>query len=115
GLSALLPRDKAEEEKYQAMNMLVVQGITLVCETWSKAPPKLLVLVNVPRITTRGAPLLVLVKNILRAYGYAFHETPSYDLRLVGNLGAERRRYLLVARHEKQLAQYVFRPPLHQG
>lgn len=54
GFSALLPKAKAETEKYQRLNQLVLQGLHLVLSTWDPGP-RVIFLENVPRITSRGA------------------------------------------------------------
>lgn len=113
GHSGLLSSSTAETEKYQRMNALVHQGLFNVMEAW-ETPPGLIVLENVPRVTSRGAQWLIQVRQNLAARGYVFHEE-AHDLRLIGDLGAHRRRYLLVARHPRLVPAYVFRPPLKPG
>jgi site-specific DNA-cytosine methylase len=108
GFSGLLSKKSAEQEKYQALNRLVLQGMFLVCESW-KRPPALLVLENVPRITTRGADLLRKVRQLLSGYGYLFHEA-THDCGEIGGLAQHRRRYLLVARLPSACGAYVYRP-----
>ncbi len=113
GHSGLLSSETAETEKYQRMNALVHQGLFNVMEAWP-TPPGLIVLENVPRVTSRGAQWLIQVRQNLAARGYVFHEE-AHDLRAIGDLGAHRRRYLLVARHPERVPAYVFRPPLKPG
>jgi len=113
GHSGLLSSETAETEKYQEMNSLVFKGLFLLLETWT-TPPGLIVLENVPRVTSRGAKWLMQVRQLLGGYGYVFHEE-AHDLRRIGDLGAHRRRYLLVARHPGRVPAYVFRPPLKPG
>ncbi len=74
GFSGLLSGAKALEQKYQVLNELVLKCIFLSVETWPESPPPLLTLENVPRIATRGAELLVKVRQLLNHYGYAIHE-----------------------------------------
>lgn len=112
GFSGLLPKKAAEAPKYQALNRLVLQGMFLACETWSR-PPSLLVLENVPRITSRGALLLAQVRQLLARYGYLFHED-FHDCGEIGALAQHRRRYLMVARHPKAVPAYVYLPPKHK-
>lgn len=109
GFSGLLSTARSKENKYQELNELVLKCIFLACETWAK-PPKFLVLENVPRIMTRGAELLVKVRQLLKFYGYAVHEA-THDCGEVGGLAQHRRRYLLVARHEKSCTAYAYLPP----
>jgi site-specific DNA-cytosine methylase len=108
GFSGLLSKKSAQQEKYQKLNELVLQGMFLVCETWDR-PPALLTLENVPRITTRGAELLVKVRQLLSGYGYFFHEA-THDCGEIGGLAQHRRRYLLVARLPSACGAYVYRP-----
>lgn len=109
GFSALLAKARSLEPKYQELNALVFKGIFLVCETWAEKVP-LIVLENVPRIMTRGSDLLTKVRQLLRGYGYALHES-THDCGEVGGLGQHRNRFLLVARHEKTCSAYVYKPP----
>lgn len=109
GFSGLLSAKRAQEDKYQVLNTLVLKSMFLAVETWD-SPPPLLVIENVPRIATRGAELLEKVRQLLRQYGYAFHEA-SHDCGEVGGLAQHRRRYLMVARHEKSCTAYVYKPP----
>lgn len=74
GFSGLLSASSAAKPEYQALNQLVIQGVFLLCETWSDGPPATIVLENVPRITSRGKHLLVQVRDLLTRYGYRLHE-----------------------------------------
>jgi site-specific DNA-cytosine methylase len=109
GFSGLLSAKKALEEKYQRLNLLFLKSAFLSVETWRR-PPKLLVFENVPRIVTRGADLLAKTRQLLGRYGYVFHEA-THDCGEVGGLAQHRKRYLLVARHEKTCTAYVYKPP----
>jgi site-specific DNA-cytosine methylase len=109
GFSRLLGNKKALEAKYQALNQLVFKGLFLVCETWSEPPP-LIVLENVPGIMSRGEEILAKARQLLSGYGYAFH-TATHDCGEIGGLAQHRRRFLLVARHQKQCGAYVYQPP----
>lgn len=109
GFSRLLGAKAAKAAKYQALNELVFQGLFLVCETWSKPPP-LIVLENVPGITQRGAELLAKVRQLLTRYGYVFH-TATHDCGEIGGLAQHRRRFLLVARRPEVVPGYIYRPP----
>lgn len=110
GFSGLLPKASAASEHYQALNRLVLQGLFLVLETWPKSPPRLILVENVPRITSRGAELLAQVERLLRQYGYRFDRS-THDCGELGGLGQHRTRFLLLARHERQLPSVVYRPP----
>ena len=111
GLSALLPKKQAESRKYEALNNLTVRGISLVLNAWPKHPPSLIIFENVPRITSRGAPLLAEIKALLEGAGCAIHEG-NHDAGEIGGLSQHRRRYLLVARHVRQLPLVLNRPPV---
>src|SRR6185437_1299849 len=110
GMSRLLGRAAAETAKYQELNSLVFKGLFLVLEAWPKDPPPLIVLENVPGITTRGAPFLHQVRSMLLCEGYRLHEA-NHDCGEVGGLAQHRRRFLLVARRERALKAYVYQPP----
>ncbi len=109
GFSALLPKAKAATEKYQRLNRLVLQGVHLVLSAWAECP-RVIFLENVPRITSRGRNLLVQVRQLLAAHGYAWAEG-NHDCGEVGGLGQHRRRYFLVARHQGRMGQVVYVPP----
>lgn len=110
GFSGLLPKARAAEERYQALNRLVLQGLFLVLETWPHKPPKLILIENVPRITTRGAELLAQAEGLLAQYGYRW-QRGTHDCGELGGLGQHRTRFLLIARHERQLPTVVYQPP----
>ena len=109
GFSGLLSKAAASAEKYQTMNRLLLQGLFLVCEAWSKPPP-LIVVENVPRIATRGAHLLTQVRSMLSTYGFRFHEA-NHDCGEIGGLAQRRRRFLLVARRPEAVKSFVYKPP----
>lgn len=109
GFSRLMGTARAATPKYQALNELVFQGLFLVCETWSKPPP-LIVVENVPGITSRGAGVLIKVRQLLGQYGYVFHEG-THDCGEVGGLAQHRRRFLLVARRPVDVPAFVYQPP----
>lgn len=110
GFSQLLPRKTSEQEFYQKLNRLVLQGVHLLCEAWGAAPPSLIVIENVPGIQKRGAELLAKVRGLMRRYGYLFHES-THDCGEVGGLAQHRKRYLLVARRPAMVEDYVYLPP----
>ena len=110
GLSALLPKAQAESRKYQALNNLTVRGIWLTVEAWKDNPPGLIIFENVPRITSRGKPLLDRIKALLHAYGYEVADG-IHDVGEVGGLAQHRRRYLLVARHAAKIPSFLYHPP----
>ena len=110
GFSGLLPAARAQDRKYQALNGLVARGMFLTLEAFPEERPGLILLENVPRITSRGADLLLEVKRLLAAYGYVFHEG-YHDCGELGGLAQRRRRYLLIARHPGKVPSFVYRPP----
>lgn len=109
GFSGLLPKASAAGEHYQLLNRLVLQGLFLVLEAWPARPPRLILIENVPRIVSRGAVLLAQVEQLLRSYGYRFDRS-THDCGELGGLGQHRSRFLLLARHERQLPSVVYRP-----
>lgn len=111
GFSGLLPNKSAESAKYQALNRLTVRSIRLTLEAFSEAPPRIILLENVPRIRTRGAELLTEIKHLLRQHGYACHDA-DHDCGEIGGLAQHRKRYLLIARHVKSCRPFVYKPPV---
>ncbi len=109
GFSRLLGRDASQAPKYQALNRLVLQGINLVLSTWEQGPG-VLVIENVPGITTRGAQLLAQVRDLMARDGYIFHEG-FHDCGEIGGLAQKRRRFLMVARHRERVPDFIYRPP----
>ncbi|WP_338826084.1 hypothetical protein MTBGP_03460 [Moorella thermoacetica] len=111
GFSGLLPAEKSRSEKYQALNRLVVRGLSLVVEAYQDDLPAVIMLENVPRITSRGEYLLRQVKHLLGKHGYAFHEG-FHDCGELGGLGQHRKRYLLIARLEQKMTSFIYKPPV---
>jgi len=109
GFSGLLSKKAARKEKYQALNRLVMQWLELVMATWTERP-RLVLLENVPRITTRGKGLLTRIKRLLRKEGYVFDER-THDCGEVGGLAQHRVRYLLVARLPRRCPPLLYQPP----
>ncbi|HEX9013848.1 MAG TPA: DNA cytosine methyltransferase, partial [Anaerolineaceae bacterium] len=110
GFSGLLPNKSAESDKYQALNRLTVRSIRLTMEAFAAAPPRILLLENVPRIKSRGKHLLDEIKAVLTAHGYACHDA-DHDCGEIGGLGQRRKRYLLIARHKTRCKPFVYQPP----
>lgn len=113
GFSGLLPEKNAKSEKYQALNKLTIRGIKLICEAFKDNLPSLILLENVPRITTRGKDLILEIKNVLKQYGYAFSDG-YHDCGEIGGLAQHRRRYLLICRNTKKLQGFVYQPPINR-
>ena len=110
GFSGLLPQKAAESRKYQALNGLTLRGIRLALEAFEEDPPALVLLENVPLITKRGKGLLQEIVGLLQRKGYAISEG-YHDCGEIGGLAQIRRRYLLIARHERKVPAFVYRPP----
>lgn len=110
GFSGLLPTKSAKSEKYQALNRLTVRGLALVMKAFQDDLPGVILLENVPRITSRGADLLTEIKRLLGAHGYLFHEG-YHDCGELGGLGQHRKRYLLIARLPAKVNSFIYQPP----
>jgi site-specific DNA-cytosine methylase len=110
GFSALLPGERARSPRYEALNRLALRGLWLALEAWREDPPGLLILENVPRITSRGRHLLRQIRSLLAAYGYLVAES-THDMGEVGGLSQHRRRWLLVARQPAKVPHVLFEPP----
>jgi site-specific DNA-cytosine methylase len=63
----------------------------------------------IPRVATRGRPLLDQIRGLLAGYGYASNET-VHDCGELGGLAQTRRRFLLVARHEAKVPPSLYVP-----
>lgn len=109
GASGLLSQAKSETEKYKEMNRLALRWITLMMRAWGDAPPRLVLLENVPRLTTRAAAMLKDVRKMLTAAGYVCSDG-YHDCGELGGLAQHRRRYLLVARHAVRAAPILYQP-----
>lgn len=110
GFSGLLPQKAAASRKYQALNGLTLRGIALCLKAFEEDPPSLILLENVPLITKRGKGLLQEIVRLLKRNGYAVAEG-YHDCGEIGGLGQVRRRYLLIARHERKVPAFVYHPP----
>lgn len=107
--SGLLPAKSANSPKYQSLNNLTIRGIFLSLEAFKCDLPGLILLENVPRITSRGAKELKVIKGMLQSYGY--HVSDGYhDCGEIGGLGQTRRRYLLIARQPDKVPAFVYQP-----
>lgn len=107
--SGCLPSAKAETARYREMSSFALRGVWLALEAW-KVPPPIILLENVPRIMSRGADWLRQIEGLLRSYGYAVSMRP-HCCGEVGGLAQRRRRFLLIARHMKQVPAFVYEPP----
>lgn len=112
GFSGLLPEASSKSEKYQALNRLVVRSMFLTMEAFRDNPPAIIMIENVPRITTRGEHLIREVKQLLGQYGYIFHDS-THDCGELAGLGQTRKRFLLIARHKDKVPSFIYQPPKH--
>lgn len=110
GFSGLLSERLSTSERYAALNRLTVRGLWLALEAFADDPPAFVLLENVPRIATRGAPLLDQIEALLARYGYASART-THDCGHLGGLSQTRRRFLLVARHAEKVPPHLHEPP----
>lgn len=111
GFSGLLSEAKSKTMKYVALNRLTLRGVWLMLEAWSDDPPELVVFENVPRLLTRGRPLVDQIMGLLRAYGYAAAET-THDCGKLGGLAQSRKRCLIVARHLEKVPPMLYQPAM---
>jgi site-specific DNA-cytosine methylase len=91
------------------MASLSLRGIWLALEAW-ETPPALVLLENVPGITSRGSDWVRQMKGLLQGYGYAVAET-THCCGELGGLGQRRKRFLMLARHIEQVKSWVRVPP----
>jgi len=110
GLSGLLSNSKASTPRYVALNELTIRGLFLAMEAWGDDPPEIILFENVPRIDTRGRPLLIQIVALLDHYGYAVQET-IHDCGELGGLAQHRKRFLMVARHRDKVKPFLYVPP----
>ncbi|AFM01497.1 hypothetical protein Desde_3206 [Desulfitobacterium dehalogenans ATCC 51507] len=113
GLSGLLSKKFADSEKYQALNELSVRGMELVllaCYLYGGDVPEIVHFENVPRITSRGKTLLTKMKKLLKHYCYAVDMNPSHNLGQIGGLGQNRVRFLIMARQESKIPNFIYQP-----
>lgn len=113
GLSGLLPQAKSASDKYQALNYLTVNGLELAlraCDEYGGGVPAVIQLENVPRITSRGKPLLKRIKKLLEKFGYEVSIRADHNLGEIGGLGQRRVRFLLMARDPKQIPNVIYYP-----
>lgn len=110
GLSGLLSNAAAASAKYTALNALTVRSIDLTLRAFADNLPELIILENVPNITTRGKPLLEEIERMLKRAGYVVVQT-RHDCGELGGLAQHRTRFLLVARHAEKMPAFVYEPP----
>jgi site-specific DNA-cytosine methylase len=109
GFSGLLSQKQSLTDKYQALNGLTLRGVWLVCEAFKDGPIPVILFENVPRIMTRGRPLLDQISAILRSYSYNCVES-VHDCGELGNLAQSRKRFLLLARQRDVIPNFIYQP-----
>jgi len=111
GFSGLLAEALSLTDKYQALNQLTLRGVWLMLEALpGRSAGAAFLFENVPRIARRGRALLDRIVALLRHYGYAVAET-THDCGELGGLAQTRKRFLLVARHQKKVPPFLYEPP----
>lgn len=109
GFSGLLSETVSRSAKYQALNGLTLRGVWLALEAFENDPVELYIFENVPRIATRGRPLLDKIDALFHAYGYVTSES-NHDCGELGNLGQSRKRFLKVARYPAKVPNFLYEP-----
>jgi site-specific DNA-cytosine methylase len=107
GFSGLLSSLMSLTDRY--LNALTLRGVWLVCEAYKDGPIPVILFENVPRIMTRGRPLLDQISAILRKYGYNVAET-VHDCGELGGLAQSRKRFLLIARQREIIPNFIYEP-----
>lgn len=110
GFSKLTSKRARTSKKYQAMNRLALDWVRLMLDAWPDAPPRVMLLENVPGIATLGADLLREIRKLLRAAGYVVSPNQTHDCGELGGLAQHRQRFLLVARHAKRVPALLYQP-----
>ncbi len=110
GFSGLLSQKASVLPRYQALNALTIRGVWLALEAYKDDPVEIFLFENVPRIATRGRPLLDQIVGLFSSYGYAVAET-THDCGELGGLAQSRKRFLLVARHRAKVPPFLYEPP----
>jgi site-specific DNA-cytosine methylase len=109
GASGLLSDEKSKTAKYSEMNRLALMWTKVMLQAWGDEPPRLVLLENVPRLKTRAASMLREVRGLLTKAGYVLRDG-YHDCGELGGLAQHRRRYLLVARHQKRVPPLLYQP-----
>lgn len=109
GFSGLLSASMSLTDRYQALNGLTIRGVWLICEAYKDGPIPVILFENVPRIMTRGRPLLDQISAVLRSYSYNVAET-VHDCGELGGLAQSRKRFLLIARQREIIPNFIYEP-----
>lgn len=113
GFSGLLSASMSLTDRYQALNALTVRGMMLIMEAYKDGPVPVILFENVPRIMTRGRPLLDQISAVLRGGGYNVAET-VHDCGELGGLAQSRKRFLLIARQREIIPNFIYEPTKHR-
>jgi site-specific DNA-cytosine methylase len=109
GFSGLNAGARSKSRRYRALNNLVLRALTLALDAFGADLPALMLMENVPLISTKGRWLLDAVRGILESYGYAVAETVHCCGEL-GGLGQRRKRFLMVARLRSKVPPFLYEP-----
>src|SRR6185437_10722024 len=106
----LVTNKKASTPKYVEMNHLLLTNTVTMFEAWPDGPDFVLV-ENVPNILTkeRGAEMVRQWCAFMRSKGYAIH-VGTHNARHIGNLGQNRERLLIIARHQQKVPVFLYKP-----
>jgi site-specific DNA-cytosine methylase len=96
--SGLLAEAIAQTEKYRTMALLGAVFVDLMFAAWPRGP-RLLLMENVPRITTRAPEMMKRIRAACRAHRFHIHEE-AHDLGELGALAQHRDRLLFVGRRD---------------
>lgn len=96
--SGLLAEAIAQTAKYRAMALLGAVFVDLMFAAWPKGP-RLLLMENVPRITTRAPEMMARIRKSCRVRRFHIHEE-THDLGELGALAQHRDRLLFVGRRD---------------
>ena len=111
----LVTNKKASTPAYVEMNRLLLTNTLTMFEAWPDGPDFVLV-ENVPNILTkeRGADMLQEWCDLMRSRNYAIH-VGTHNARHIGNLGQNRERLLIIARHQEKVPVFLYKPPHTPG
>lgn len=110
GFTGLISEATANSPKYQALNHLFLRTVELTLIAFNENLPSVILMENVPRITTRGKHLLKEVRALFKKYGYVMDGHP-HDCGEIGGLGQHRKRYLLISRNVSKMPAIIYQPP----
>lgn len=114
GSSKLLSSAKAATEKYIAMNDLSYRGVLTLLDAFPGDEPAFLLFENVPNITTRAKRMLTDLRRLLRERGYVLHDG-FHEARHIGDLAQRRKRWFMVARNQRKVSVFLYKPPHKAG